>query len=100
MKTVRFSAAVALLTAAAFGVSAQQQPKPATPAAAAPQSTVAVPDSKMAMIYSDMFLDPKTGIAKFNSLLSLLNREFQPRTTELQGLQTKISTLSKEIDDT
>ncbi len=103
MKIVRFSAAVALLTTAAFSVSAQQQPKPATPAApqaTAPQTTVAVPDSKMAMIYSDEFLDPKTGIAKFNSLLSMLNREFQPRTTELQGLQTKISTLSKEIEST
>jgi outer membrane protein len=103
MKIVRVSAAVALLTAAAFGVSAQQQQKPATPAApttAAPQNTVAVPDSKMAMIYSDAFLDPKTGIAKFNSLLTMLNREFQPRTTELQGLQTKISTLSKEIEST
>ena len=102
MNIVRFSAAVALLTAAAFSVSAQQQPKPTTPAApaAAPQTTVAVPDSKMAMIYSDEFLDPKTGIAKFNSLLTMLNREFQPRTTELQGLQTKISTLSKEIEST
>ena len=101
MKIVRFIAAVALLTAAAFGVSAQQQ-KPATPAAppaAAPQS-VAVPDSKMAMIYSDAFLDPKNGIARFNSLLSTLNREFQPRQAELQGLQTRINTLAKEIDDT
>ena len=102
MKIARFSAAVALLTAAAFCVSAQQQ-KPATPAApqaAAPQTTVAVPDSKMAMIYSDAFLDPKTGIARFNSLLTTLNREFQPRRTELEGLQTRINTLSKEIDDT
>src|ERR671921_4670 len=102
MNIVRFSAAVAMLTAAAFGVSAQQKPAatPAAPTAAAPQTTVAVPDSKMAMIYSDAFLDPKTGIAKFNSLLTMLNREFQPRTTELQGLQTKISTLSKEIEST
>jgi Skp family chaperone for outer membrane proteins len=103
MKIARFSAAVALLTAAAFCVSAQQQ-KPATPAApqaAAPQTaTVAVPDSKMAMIYSDLFLDPKTGIARFNSLLGTLNREFQPRQAELQGLQTRITTLTKEIDDT
>ncbi len=103
MKIARFFAAVALLTTAAFCVSAQQT-KPATPAApqaAAPQTaTVAVPDSKMAMIYSDMFLDPKTGIARFNSLLGTLNREFQPRQAELQALQTKISTLTKEIDDT
>jgi len=101
MKIARFSAAVALLTATVFCVSAQQ--KPATPAASsasAPQSTVAVPDSKMAMIYSDAFLDPKTGIARFNTLLGTLNREFQPREAELQGLQTKITTLTKEIDDT
>ena len=99
MNTARFFAAVALLTTAAFYASAQQ--KPATPQTAAPQTaTVAVPDSKMAMIYSDAFLDPKNGIAKFNSLLGTLNREFQPRQTELQGLQQRITTLTKEIDDT
>jgi Skp family chaperone for outer membrane proteins len=99
MKIARFSAAVAVLTVAAFCVSAQQKPAPQT-AAAAPQTTVAVPDSKMAMIYSDAFLDPKNGIARFNSLLGTLNREFQPRQAELQTLQTKISTLTKEIEDT
>lgn len=105
MKIVRLIAAVALLTTVAIiSVSAQQQqpkPGPATaPAASAPQANVAVPDSKLAMIYSDAFLDPKSGIARFNSLLTTLNREFQPRQTELQTLQQKINTLSKEIDDT
>jgi outer membrane protein len=100
MKIARFFAAVALLTATVICVSAQQKPTTAAPAAAAPQSTVAVPDSKMAMIYSDAFLDPKNGIARFNSLLTTLNREFEPRRTELQGLQTRINTLAKEIDDT
>ena len=101
MKIARFSAAVAVLTVAAFCVSAQQKPAatPAAPPAAAPQN-VAVPDSKMAMIYSDAFLDPKNGIARFNSLLGTLNREFQPRQAELQALQTKINTLTKEIEDT
>jgi Skp family chaperone for outer membrane proteins len=101
MKIARFFAAVAVLTVAVFCVSAQQKPAatPAAPTTAAPQS-VAVPDSKMAMIYSDAFLDPKTGIARFNSLLSTLNREFQPRQAELQALQTKINTLGKEIEDT
>jgi outer membrane protein len=100
MKIARFFAAVALLTATVICVSAQQKPATSAAPPAAPQSTVAVPDSKMAMIYSDAFLDPKTGIARFNSLLSTLNREFQPRQAELQGLQTKINTLAKEIDDT
>ena len=102
MKIARFFAAVALLTAAAFCVSAQQQrpTTPANPPATAPQTTVAVPDSKMAMIYSDAFLDPKTGIARYNSLLTTLNREFQPRQAELQGMQTRMQTLNKEIEDT
>src|SRR5678809_1650418 len=97
---IRFFAAVALLTTVAFSVSAQQRPAAPAAAPAATQATVAVPDSKMAMIYSDAFLDPKTGIARFNSLLGTLNREFQPRQAELQGLQTRITTLTKEIDDT
>ena len=101
MKIARFFAAVALLTTAAFYASAQTKPATPSPQTAAPQTaSVAVPDSKMAMIYSDAFLDPKTGIAKFNSLLSTLNREFQPRQTELQGLQQRITTLTKEIEDT
>ena len=98
MKKARFIAAAALLTVAAFGVSAQQ--KPAAPATAPQTSAAAVPDSKMAMIYSDAFLDPKTGIVRFNSLLATLNREFQPRQAELQAMQTKIETLSKEIEST
>lgn len=99
MKTASSFAAVALLVILAVSASAQQ--RPAAPAAApATQATVAVPDSKMAMIYSDAFMDPKTGIAKFSTLLSTLNREFQPRQTELQGLQTRINTLTKEISDT
>lgn len=99
MKIASSFAAVALLAIVAVSASAQQ--RPAAPAAApATQATVAVPDSKIAMIYSDAFMDPKTGIAKFTSLLSTLNREFQPRQSELQNLQTRINTLTKEINDT
>ena len=100
MNIVRFFAAVALLATSVFCVSAQQKPATTAASPAAPPANVAVPDSKMAMIYSDAFLDPKTGIARFNSLLGTLNREFQPRQTELQALETKINTLTKEIDDT
>ena len=99
MRVTRSLAVVALF--AILAVSASAQTRPAAPAAApANQATVAVPDSKIAMIYSDAFMDPKTGIAKFNTLLSTLNREFQPRQTDLQNLQTRINTLTKEINDT
>ena len=42
--------------------------------AAAPAQTPAgpVPESKIALIYSDAFLDAKTGIARFNTLVSTL----------------------------
>jgi len=100
MKIARFFAAVALLTTAALCASAQQKPATtAAPTSAVPQ-TVAVPDSKMALIFSNEFLDAKTGIARFHSLNAILTREFQPRQAELQGMQTRINTLSKEIDDT
>ena len=101
MKIARFFAAVALLTATVFCVSAQQKPAATAPAPAGPpQNAGPIPDSKIAMIYSDAFLDPKTGIARFTSLLNTLNREFQPRQAELQALETRINTLTKEIDDT
>ncbi|HKY26694.1 MAG TPA: OmpH family outer membrane protein [Pyrinomonadaceae bacterium] len=105
MKIDRFIAAIAFLAALAVSP-ALAQTKPATtpatsPQTAAPQQTSAsVPDSKIALIQSDLFMDPKTGIAKFNTLLNTLNREFQPRQTELQGIQTKVQTLSDDIEKT
>jgi Skp family chaperone for outer membrane proteins len=92
-----------LLVAAAFVAavtcSAFAQPKPAAqqPAAAAQTSTGAIPESKIAVIYSSAFLDEKTGIARFNSLVNILNKEFQPRQTELNQLNQKIQTDTAEI---
>lgn len=102
MKIVSLFAAVGLLTTVAVSASAQAQRPPAggAPATQPQAATVAVPESKMAVIYSDAFLDGKTGIAKFTSLSNTLKREFQPRETELQNLQTRITTLTKEINDT
>jgi Skp family chaperone for outer membrane proteins len=67
----------------------------------APSSTTQpgnIPESKIALIYSDAFLDPKTGIARFNTLVNTLNREFQPRQTELQQMQQRITTLTNEVN--
>ena len=102
MNIDRLIAAIALLATLAIS-SASAQQKPAAPAGApatASQSTGAVPDSKMALIYSDAFLDPKNGIARFSTLLSTLNREFQPRQTDLNSISTRITALTKEISDT
>jgi Skp family chaperone for outer membrane proteins len=94
MKIDRLIVAFAFVLALTFST-AFAQPKPAAPAA---QTTATIPESKIALIYSDAFLDAKTGIARFNSLVTTLNREFQPRQTELQTMQQRITTLTNEVN--
>jgi Skp family chaperone for outer membrane proteins len=72
------------------------QPRPASSAPS--QAAANIPESKIALIYSDAFLDAKTGIGRFNALITTLNREFQPRQTELQQMQQKIQTLTNEVN--
>ena len=91
-----------LVVAFATTISAQQPTRPpasqpaATPAAA-PQ-TVALPTSKMAVVYTDLFLDPKTGIAKFNTVVTKLNGEFQKIKDEITAMQTRAQALEGEIN--
>ncbi|HEY2975456.1 MAG TPA: OmpH family outer membrane protein [Pyrinomonadaceae bacterium] len=93
-----------LIVAFAFAVAMAVSPvmaQPRTGAAAPAQTTsTAIPESKIALIYSDMFLDPKNGIARFNTLVTTLNREFQPRQTELQTMQQRIQALTEDIQKT
>ena len=91
---------VAFLFVVAIAVSpVLAQPRPGA-AAPAQTASASVPESKIALIYSDMFLDAKTGIARFNTLVTTLNREFQPRQTELQTMQQKIQALTDDITKT
>jgi Skp family chaperone for outer membrane proteins len=92
-----------IVLAFATAISAQQQPaRPAatqptpTPAPSAPAS-VALPTSKMAVIYTDSFLDTKTGIAKFTNVLTKLNGEFQKLKDEITQMQTRGQALETEI---
>lgn len=94
---VAFAFALALSVSPAL---AQPRPAGAAPAQTPAQTTASVPESKIALIYSDMFLDAKTGIARFGTLVGTLNREFQPRQTELQTLQQKIQALTEDIQKT
>jgi len=102
MNTKNLLAAAGLLTAISIAVLAQTKPagtpaqQPAAPASS--QSGATIPESKIALIYSNAFLDPKTGIARFNSLVGTLNREFQPRQSELNQLQQRIQTAQDEIN--
>lgn len=79
------------------GRPAAPAPTPTAPAASAP-AQVQLPMSKMAVIYTDLFLDQKTGITKFNSVLAKLNGEFQKTKDELTQMQTRATSLETEIN--
>ena len=87
-------------------VSAQQppagrpaaQPTPTPAPTTAPPATVALPVSKMAVIYTDLFLDQKTGIAKFNIVVNKLNGEFQKLKDEITAMQQRATALENEIN--
>jgi Skp family chaperone for outer membrane proteins len=74
--------AVSLVFAAIFAVSALAQ----APAAA-----------KIGWIDTGMFADDKEGVTKYMNALKALDAEMKPRVTELQGLQTRIQNIAKEI---
>ncbi len=72
-------------------------PTTAAPATGAPQATVALPISKLAVIYTDEFMDPKNGILKFTSVLNKLNGEFTPAKNDLTAMQNRAQALEAEI---
>lgn len=85
-----------------IGATAVSGQRPATPAAQpTPTPSAAanapLPVSKMAVIYTDAFLDPKTGIAKFNTVLAKLNGEFQKTKDDLSQSQQRAQQLQDEI---
>jgi len=107
MSRYLFPVSALIVIAFAMSVSAQQPagrppaaqptPTPSAPQAAAP-TTVALPMSKMAVVYTDLFLDQKSGIAKFSSVLTKLNGEFQAVKNELTQMQTRGQQLEDEIN--
>ena len=100
---------ISALIVVAFATTICAQQPAATPAASpaarptatpAPvQATVPLPTSKMAVIYTDAFLDQKTGIAKFNIVVGKLNGEFKQAKDELDGMQSRAQTLEAELNN-
>jgi Skp family chaperone for outer membrane proteins len=88
-----FIATIAVSTTFAQGPGAQ--PKPQTPPLQT--SAVAVPVSKIAVIFSEAFQDPKTGITRFTATLNKLNSEFADRQKKLNDMAAKIKQLPDEI---
>ncbi len=83
MTKFRF-AAFAFLIAIVFSVSTFAQP-----AAAA----------KIGFINSEAFYDEKAGVTKLINALKQLEREFAPKNQELTGLNTRLGTISTELQN-
>ena len=81
-----------MVAAAMLAVTSQnlkaQQPAPSRPAAPATQPTgpAVAADVKIAIIDTEAFADPKTGIVRLIRAFELLEREFKPRSDELLKL--------------
>lgn len=77
---------VSLMFAAVLSVSSFAQTSPAQPGA-----------GKIGWVNTAAFADEKEGVTKYISALKALDAEMKPRVTELQGLQTRMQNLGKEI---
>ncbi len=86
---------VAQQPAAGRPAPAAQRPAAASPTA--PQNTGVIADGKIAIIDTEAFADPKTGITRLVSALDKVNREFKPRSDELQKLRAQYEQLGKDI---
>src|SRR5918992_872811 len=69
-----------------------------TPAAGAGAATV--PDGKVAIVDTEAFGDPKTGIVRLVRAFESVNREFTPQRDELQKLRAQYDQIVKDISAT
>lgn len=97
MKISRAMAAIAFF-AAVSASSVFAQPKPAgTAAPTAPVQTANLPETKIALVDTDEFLNEKNGIVRLVTAAKKVEGEFQPRRTELQGLQSQIDKMTADL---
>ena len=99
MKIYHFPAALAFLgTLVVSPIVAQQKTAPQSSAPAASATTTAsVPESKIALINSELWADDKQGIVRLVAAMKRVDNEFQPRRTELQQLQQRMTQINDEI---
>lgn len=102
MRIIRlFAAAIFIAAIVVVPTFAQQRPGAAQPAATTPaQATGPVPASKIAFVNTQAFDDEKVGINRYVAAMKNLQREFQPRQTELQTLDTRLKAIADEISKT
>jgi Skp family chaperone for outer membrane proteins len=97
MKISRAMAAIAFF-AAVSASTVFAQPKPAvTPAPTAPAQTANLPETKIALVDTDEFLNEKSGIVRLVAAAKKVEAEFQPRRSDLQILQQQIDKLTADL---
>jgi Skp family chaperone for outer membrane proteins len=103
MKRILFTTTVVLLlTTVSVSISAQVRPgtapaKPATPQPAPAASAAAVPDTKIALVDTNMFRDEKTGIRRYVNAVKSVEIGFQTKTVELNDIQSRLKAIADEI---
>jgi len=90
---IAFMFVASIAAAPVFAQAPGTQPRPQAP-------VTNVPVSKVAVIFSEAFQDPKAGIAKFTALLAKLNSEFQKTQADLNQLAQAINQLNGELNQT
>jgi len=97
MKISRAIAAIVFF-AAVSASSVLAQPKPAgTTATTAPTQSATLPEAKIALVDTDEFLNEKNGIVRLVAAAKKVEAEFQPRRTELQGIQAAIDKMTGDL---
>lgn len=94
------AAAALLMVFLVVHTNAQQQARPGTqsPTAAATGNPPNIPSSKVALVNTDAFQDEKVGITRLVNALRGVEREFQPRKTDLDNLRNNITRVTEEIN--
>lgn len=110
MKVLLSNFALSLIVLPGLTASAQQPaasrpsptptPRPAASSPAPASGSGVIADGKIAIIDTEAFADPKTGITRLVSAFDLVNREFKPRSDELQKLRAQYEQLGKDIEAT
>jgi Skp family chaperone for outer membrane proteins len=108
MRKYKFLFAGLLLALSSLSVLAQRPAAQATPTPQRPPATTApqtppsanvnLPVSKLAVIYTEEFLDAKTGILKFGTVIAKLNAEFQKEKDSLNQMSQRAGQLEDEIN--
>lgn len=106
IRTLIFAAAAAFVAlgsssavASAQTAAATRPVAPATNAAATAAGNPNAPD-KIGVVYTDQFLAQQGGITRLTAAASALEREFKPRTDELQASQKTLQDLVTKIQST